>query len=311
MRLVFLGNDPWSVPPLGAVAAAADIETVAVVTNPPKPAGRGGALTPTAVADAARRLGLPLREVDGVGAGEGLAALREAEPDVLVVVAYGEILSAEVLGVATHGAVNLHFSLLPRWRGATPVQRALLAGDAVTGITIIRMDEGMDTGPVLTAREEPISPEDDAGSLGERLARIGGDALVEVLAACAAGNAPASPQVAGGVTYAPKLEPHERWIDWREPAAAVVNRVRAFAPDPGATTRVRDVALKVLRAEVSSEEAPPADPGTIVAVDKDGLLVAAGTGVVKPLEVAPSGRKRMPASAWLRGARLEPGERFG
>jgi methionyl-tRNA formyltransferase len=149
MRVAFLGNDAWSVPPLRALAGAADIEIELVVTNPPRPAGRGSELTATAVEETARELGLPLLEVDGVRGGEGFRALDELEPDGLVVVAYGEILTPEVLDIPRLGSVNVHFSLLPRWRGAAPVQRAILEGDEITGVTVMLMDEGMDTGPIL------------------------------------------------------------------------------------------------------------------------------------------------------------------
>src|SRR5687768_13868946 len=181
MRVAFLGNDVWSLPPLRALAEAPDIDVQLVVTNPPRPAGRGSELTPTAVADAARDFDLPLIEVDRVRDGEGFDALDKLEPDAIVVVAYGEILTPDVLDIPRLGAVNLHFSLLPRWRGAAPVQRAILADDPATGVTVLLMDEGMDTGPILATVETAIDPEEDAGGLGARLSDRGAPVLLEAL----------------------------------------------------------------------------------------------------------------------------------
>jgi methionyl-tRNA formyltransferase len=307
LRVAFLGNDPWSVPPLEALAASPH-RPVVVVTRVPRPAGRGSRLTPTAVADAARRLGLPLAEVETVKAGPGLERLGEARPDVLVVVAYGEILPRDVLGLPRLAPVNLHFSLLPELRGASPVQGALLQGLDRTGVTTIVMDEGLDTGPVLLAREERVHPDDDAGSLGSRLADVGGRLLLETLDGLARGDLVPRPQE-GEPTFSPKLRPEDRRLDWSGPAAAVVRRVRALAPEPGAATEFRGTPVKVLRAEAAP--GAPGEPGAVVAVDGRGIEVAAGEGGVRLLEVAPAGRRRMSAAAFARGSRPEPGERFG
>ena len=169
VRVLFLGNDPWSVPTLEALAGAADLELASAITNPPRPAGRGSKLRQTAVAGAAARLGVPVLEVDGVRAGAGREAVDRLEPDAVVVVAYGELLTPEVLDVPRLGTLNLHFSLLPRWRGAAPVQRAILEGDEVTGVSVMLLDEGLDTGPVLDRAEVTVG-DDDTGTLGERLA---------------------------------------------------------------------------------------------------------------------------------------------
>ena len=311
MRVVFLGNDRWSTPSLHALAKAEGIHLALVVTNPPRPAGRGSVLTATAVAEAARDLSIPLAEKAGVRAGEGLAALRAANPDALVVVAYGELLTREVLDLARLGAVNLHFSLLPRWRGASPVQRALLAGDAVTGVTTMLIDEHLDTGPTLGVVEVPIRPDDDAGSLGDRLASVGAGLLVETIGSLGAGSAVPRPQDDGLATAAPKLTPEERWLDWSDTADALVRRVRALSPQPGASTRVGGLTLKVFRAEVVPGAMVGEEPGVVVALDKDGIVVATGEGALRPLEVAAAGRRRMPAGDWARGSRLTPGERLG
>jgi methionyl-tRNA formyltransferase len=312
VRLAFLGNDTWSVPPLEAIAGEPDLETVLTVTNKPKPAGRGSQERATAVAEAARRLGMPLLEVDGVSSGTGLDALIRVRPEIVVVVAFGELLTREVLELPPLGAVNLHFSLLPRWRGAAPVQHALLAGDTRTGVSVMRMDEGLDTGPVLNQLEEDIRPDDDAGMLGARLAHLGGLLLVGVLRRLPEKGLPARPQDDAQATLAPRLDAEDRRLDWEASAEVVVRRVRAMSPDPGATTTFRDEALKVLAAGVAHDPpGDPVEPGTIVAADDRGVLVATKEGGVRLLEVAPAGRKRMAASAWARGARFAPGERLG
>jgi methionyl-tRNA formyltransferase len=317
MRVAFLGNDIWSVPTLQALAEAPDIDVEIVLTNPPRPAGRGSELTSTPVADAARDLDLPLLEADRVREGEGFDALDSREPDAIVVVAYGEILTPDVLDIPKLGAVNVHFSLLPRWRGAAPVQRALLEGEETTGVTVMLMDEGLDTGPILATVETAIDPEEDAGSLGGRLATLGAPMLVEALRELHEGTVEPRSQDHTGATYAPKLLPEERTIDWTAPAASIVRRVRAFAPDPGAVTTFRRGRLKILRAA----ELPPPGARTVedptvparVSVRPDGRVSvdAGGATQVELVEVAPAGRKRMTGAAWARGARIEPLDRLG
>jgi methionyl-tRNA formyltransferase len=308
VRAAFLGNDTWSVPTLERLAGAQDVEVVVVVTNPPRPAGRGSKLTATPVADAARRLSLPLAETETTRGDAFAERLYSLAPDVSVVVAYGELLSRGVLDVPRLGSVNLHFSLLPRWRGASPVQHAILAGDPVTGVTVIQMDEGLDTGPSLARREEPIRSDDDAGSLGRRLAVIGADVTADALATLADARGTPVPQT-GVATYTRKLGPADRTIDWSQPAEAVVRRILAFGPDPGASTRFRGSDLKLFRADVAGPT--EAAPGTVVEVLREGVVVAAASGGVRLLEVAAPGRHRMAASAWARGARDLVGERFG
>ena len=316
IRVAFLGNDEWSVPALGALDEADDVDLALVVTNPPRPAGRGSKLTATPVADDARARGVPLLEVDGVRAGDGFDALRRLEPDALVVVAYGEILSADVLDVPRIGSINVHFSLLPRWRGAAPVQRAILEGDERTGVTVMLMDEGLDTGPILSTIETRIGPDEDTGSLGGRVAELGAPLLVETLRGLAAGTVEARPQPEEGVTVAPKPTAEERRIDWTEDADAIVRRVRAFAPEPGATTTFRELPLKVLGAVAHGPHGRMLDVGE---PPEEGTLVTNGTVEVRAgasttvdlLEVAPAGRKRLTAAEWARGARIRPDERLG
>ncbi len=316
LRVAFLGNDRWSVPSLEALAGSTH-EIVTVVTSVPRPAGRGNERRPTRVADAAHRLSLPLVEVESVVREPGFGVLARSRPDVLVVVAYGELLPPPILELPRVAPVNLHFSLLPELRGAAPVQTALLRGFERTGVTTIVMDQGLDTGPVIAQRTEPIRRQDDAGSLGGRLASLGAELLVATVDALAAGSARPTPQDGSRATFAPRLGPPDRVLDWSEPAVALVNRIRALSPEPAATTSYRGEGLRVLRAETAggsgvAEVAEATDPaGSIVEAGRDGFVVAAGHGGVRPLEVAPAGRRRMSATDFVNGYRPMIGERLG
>jgi methionyl-tRNA formyltransferase len=305
MRVAFLGNDRWSVPSLEALASSRH-DVALVVTRDPRPAGRGREPTPTPVAEAARHLGLAVLETPTVKQGEGLDALQRVEPDVLVVVAYGEILPAEVLSLPRIAPVNVHFSLLPRLRGADPVRRAILDGVPVTGVTTMRMDEGLDTGPILLQEEQVVVDEDDAGTLGDRLARQGGELLVRTLDVLEEGRMEERPQDDAEATHAPKLRSEDEWIDWSEPADRVWRRIRALGPEPGARTRFREKVLKVLRASPVDGHG---EPGAIL--DPDRLVVATGRGSVALEEVVPEGRRRMLGSDYARGRRPRLGERLG
>jgi methionyl-tRNA formyltransferase len=307
LRIAFLGNDRWSVPSLRAIAGS-NHDVVAVITAAPKPAGRGNELRPTPVAEAAREAGLPLHEVETVKVGPGADALASSAPDLLVVVAYGEILPQAALGLPAIAPVNLHFSLLPEFRGASPVQTALLEGRVETGVTTIVMDAGMDTGPVILQRVEPIEPGDDAGSLGDRLASIGAQVLVETADLFANDAVEPRPQDEAAATFTKLLAAEDRVLRWGEPARDLVNRTRAMAPEPGASARFRGEDLKILRAE-----AVPAvgEPGTIVDASKHGFVVATGEDGFRAIELAPAGRRRMGASDFVNGYRPAVGERLG
>lgn len=304
---MFLGNDAWSVPSLEALARSRH-DVSLVMTAVPKPAGRGNELTPTPVAGAARSLGLGLAETETVREGNGFRRLEAATPDVLAVVAYGELLPAALLGIPSFAPVNLHFSLLPALRGASPVQTALLQGLERTGTSTIVMDEGLDTGPVILQREEPIDPGDDAGTLGARLAMTGAELLVDSVDLLADGRAEPRLQDDAAATFAPKLRPTDRVLDWTQPASALVNRCRALSPEPAATTSFRGEGLKVVRAEAAPASG---DPGTIVEVSGLGVVVAAGRDGVRPLELGPAGRRRMSGSDFVNGLRPVLGERLG
>ena len=308
LRVTFLGNDRWSVPSLRALASSPH-DVIVVVTAVPKPAGRGNRLRPTPVADAARELELPLLEVETVRSDPARSLLSSTEPDVLAVVAYGELLPKEVLDLPKVAPVNLHFSLLPGLRGASPVQAALLLGLEGTGVSTIVMDEGMDSGPVLLQRPEPVDPGDDAGSLGERLASLGASVLVESIDLLASGAANPTPQDHSLATMAPRLGPGDRNLDWSNDARDLVNRCRAFSPAPGATTTFRGQGLKVFRAEVVV--AASGEPGAVVETDADGFVVATGGAGFRPLELAPAGRGRMRSRDFVNGYRPTAGERLG
>jgi methionyl-tRNA formyltransferase len=235
------------------------------------------------------------------------AELESFRADVIVVAAYGLILPQPVLELPRYGAVNIHASLLPRWRGATPVQRALLAGDRETGISIMQMDSGLDTGPVLMQEKIPILEDDTTGTLRDRLAELGAKLVVQALDALEAGGIRATPQPAEGVTYAAKLGRGEARVDWRESAVSVNRRVRAFNPSPGADARVRGVDLKIWRCATAAGRGAP---GEVLGAGSGGLCVACGEGALVVAELQRSGGKRLPIAEFLRGFPLSQGERF-
>jgi methionyl-tRNA formyltransferase len=316
LRVAFLGNARWSVTPLECVARSRH-PVVLVATREPRPSGRGRALTPTPVADAARRLDLPLRELATVRDEAGLGALREAQPDVLAVVAYGEILSEGVLAVPRRMPINVHFSLLPALRGAAPVQRAIMLGLRETGVTTIRMEEGLDTGPILLQATTELLFEEDAGALAGRLARRGGELLVETLDRLAAGTLVETPQDEDAATYAAKITREDEVVDWSRSSDEISRQVRALFPAPGASTGFRGKRLKILRVSAeggvvfATDEVPP---GSLMATD-NSLLVTTGPGPVGGwlhVEVIqPEGKRPMSAKEFVNGYRPEPGERLG
>jgi methionyl-tRNA formyltransferase len=282
-----------------------------VATRTARPAGRGSLFRRTAVAEVAEERRLPLLEIGSVRDDGALDAIREAEPDVLAVVAYGEILPRPVLELAPMGAVNLHFSLLPRWRGASPVRRAIWEGDETTGVTTMLLDEGLDTGPILLQQEEDIAPDDDAGSLGQRLAAIGASLLVRTIEGLAEGSIEPRRQDETLATQAPKLTKEDRRLIWSRDAGHLVRQVRALSPEPGASTVFRGDTLKIFAARAEAWTGETAEPGEIVDSGESGVLVAAGVGAVRPVVVAQAGRRRMTATEFARGARIVAGERFG
>jgi methionyl-tRNA formyltransferase len=312
--VVFLGNHEWSVPTLDALNHSSH-DVALVVTREPRPVRRSTSVQPTPVGAEAARLSLPLLETATVNAGAGFAAIHDSQPNVLVVVAFGEILSRDVLDVASRGTVNVHFSLLPRLRGASPVQGAILAGDDKTGVTTMLLDEGMDTGPILLQEQESIRPGDDAASLGARLADRGAALLVRTLDGLESDDVVPRRQIEAGATSAPKLTAADRRLDWTLGAAALARQIRAFAPAPGATTFLGDASLKVLASRVASDgdvtdAAGAAQPGEVLIASGERLVVATGEGALALEVVAPAGRKHMSAAEFVRGTTIQPGDKL-
>ena len=310
LRTVFFGTPAFAVPSLERLLAG-DHEVAAVVTQPDRPAGRGRKLRASPVKEVALSHGLPVLQPTRLRRGPFAEELARLQPEVGVVVAYGRILPPAILEVPVHGHLNVHASLLPRHRGAAPIERALLAGDARTGVSLMRLTEGLDEGPVLLTREIEIEPDDDAGSLAVRLAALGADALLDALAAVEDGSARFEPQPEEGVTHAPPISTAEAWIDWTEPARRVADRVRAMQPRPGARTRRGGELLKLHRVRVADGDGPGSEPGAVVDTAGDGPRIACGRGSVRLLEVQREGRRRQPAREWVNGTRLAVGEVLG
>ena len=251
--------------------------------------------------------GLSLHQPPSLKSEEARQPIIEARPDVMVVAAYGLILPQAALDIPRLGCLNIHASLLPRWRGAAPIQRAILAGDAETGVTIMRMEAGLDTGPMLHKESLPIADTDTAGSLHDRLAEMGARLIVEALARLERGDLAGEIQPVEGVTYAAKLAKAEAALDWRQPALQLDRAVRAFNPFPGATAQIDGQAVKIWRAEPASGRG---EPGMMLAADAEGIVVACGEGALRLTELQKAGGKRLPAADFLRGFALRPGQRF-
>lgn len=301
-----MGTPAFSVPALRAVAAACDV--VMVVTQPDRPSGRGQRTHESEVARVAHELGLPVMRPADMRAPEVRETLAALAADAFAVVAFGAILTPEVLALPRFGCVNLHGSLLPDYRGASPVQRALWDGRTTTGVCTILMDEGIDTGDVLDSRTEAIRDDDDAASLAARLAELGGPLLAESVLALVAGRATRTPQDRAAGSYARKLRKTDGIVDWTSPAGTVWTRARAVTPWPGATTTFRGRRVLIVRAR--PEDGPGGVPGTLLGVDAGGVGVACGTGVLRVTRLKPEGRAELDAAEWARGARIQPGERF-
>ena len=314
MRLIFLGTPAFALPSLDQLVA--DGHTVAaVVTQPDRPAGRGQVPRASPVKRRAVALGLPVLQPERIRAPDVGDRLRALAPEILVVVAYGQLLPPALLALAPHGCLNAHASLLPAYRGAAPIAWALIRGERETGISIMRLDAGMDTGPVCLRRAVAVGSDETAGELHDRLAALGAEALAEALRLVADGRARFEPQDRARATLAPRLTPADLHLDWKAPAREIHDRIRGLAPAPGAVTRWRGLLLKILRSAVAAEADPPggaaADPGTIRQCEATGVLIQAGRGTVRLLEVQAPGRRALPAAAFARGARLAVGERVG
>lgn len=306
MNVVFAGTPEFAVRSLEALFDSPH-QVTGVLTRPDRPAGRG--LKPAAppVKRLAAERGVPVYQPANLRDAGVQEELRRRRPDAIVVAAYGQILPQAVLDIPRYGGVNVHASLLPRWRGAAPIQRALLAGDAETGVSIMQMDAGLDTGPVLLRESIPILAEDTGGSLHDRLAELGGRLVVQALDALEAGRLKPVPQEAEFATYAPKLEVKEFSVSWRESALAVCRRVRALNPSPGASASLRGVKLKIWRSTTAPGQGAP---GEVLKADASGLWVACGEGVLSITELQRSGGTRLPRADFLRGFHISTGDRF-
>jgi methionyl-tRNA formyltransferase len=286
---------------------------VAAVTQPDREKGRGRELAPPPLKPVAQRHGVAVLQPPRIKDPAAQQALRDLAPEVQVVVAYGQILPRAVIDIAPRGTINVHASLLPRYRGAAPIQWAIARGETETGVTTMMIDEGLDTGPLLLARSTPIGPEETAADLEPRLARLGAEVLLESLAGLQARTLAPKPQDPALATLAPILKKEDGRIDWTSPAAMIAARMRGFHPWPGATTSFGGAGLKVLRAQAAETQGDGShEPGAIVSIGRDGVLVACGAGTrLQLLEVQPESRRPMPAAAWAAGARLAPGARLG
>ena len=305
MKVAFAGTPEFAAAALEAILAAG-FDVPLVLTQPDRPAGRGMQLQPSPVKRVALAAGIPVHQPEKLRTPEQQAPLAAVQADVLVVAAYGIILPQAVLDLPRHGCLNIHASLLPRWRGAAPIHRAIQAGDAETGITIMQMDAGLDTGPMLLSRAEAIHADDTTGSLHDRLALLGAEMIVEALRALP-GGLTATPQPADGVTYAAKIGKAEANVDWSRPAAEIERAIRAFNPFPGAVATLQQTPVKLWRARAIDASGTP---GEVLLAEGAGVIVACGEGALCITELQKPGGKRLPAADFLRGMPIAAGSRF-
>ena len=312
LKIIFMGTAELSCATLAKLAADPQFQILAVVTQPDKPKGRDLKLTPAPVKVLAESLNLPVLQPLKARDEQFIAGLRVLQPDLIVVVAYGQILPPAILALPPHGCLNVHTSLLPRYRGAAPIQWAIADGQPETGVTIMKMDAGLDTGPMLATRSTPILPADDSQILHDRLAQLGAELLAETIPAFVAGKITPQPQPPEGSSYAVKIKKEDARIDWNLPAEIIWNRLRAFAPWPGAftflPTEPGPQLLKIWKAAVVESHG---QPGTILSADKTGILVGCGGGALRILELQREGGRRLAADRFLAGCPLPAGSRLG
>ena len=316
LQIIFMGTAELSCPSLELLVR--EFSVAAVVTQPDKPKGRELKLQPSPVKVLAQKLNLPVLQPAKARDKNFIARLRELKPDLIVVAAYGQILPREILDLPPHGCVNVHPSLLPKYRGAAPIQWAIVNGDSETGVAIMKMDAGLDTGPILAMRRTPILPADDSQILHDRLARLGAELLVETIPGYVAGKIQPRPQPAEGVVHAPKIKKEDGKVDWHLPAQTIWNRLRAFTPWPGAFTFWTSTfniqhstpniqLLKIWKAEIAGKSGAP---GEIISADKTGIVVGCGDGSLRILELQREGGKRLTAEQFLAGHPFKAGEKF-
>ncbi len=304
LRIVFMGTPAFALPTLAKIQASPHA-LLALYTQPPRPAGRGKKLRPSPTQAWARQHHIPVHTPISLKHPEAVQTLATLKPDVIVVAAYGLLLPQAVLDIPPHGCLNIHPSLLPRWRGAAPIAHTLLAGDQETGVGIMQMEVGLDCGPILAQIHHPIGPEENAGTLHDTLAKKGASLLLQILDAIAAGNPPAAtPQSNQGITYATKITAKDRPIDWQQPAEQITHHIRALAPAPGATCHMQGEQVKLLRAKALLQPHTSA-PGTILSIHP--LQIACGKGILEPQLLQRPGKKPMETHDCLRGFALETG----
>lgn len=311
MKLVFMGTPDFAVPTLQALVENG--HTVkAVFTQPDRPAGRGKNLKPSPVKLVAEELGLPIFQPERVKTPEVIEQLKEIAPEAIIVVAYGQILSKEILDLPSYGCINVHASLLPDLRGAAPIHWAIIHGEKMTGITTMRMDEGLDTGDMLLKAEYPISEDATTGEVHDALAELGGGLLVKTLDLLENGELKSTPQV-GPTRYASLLKREHERINWSLSAQDIHNQIRGLSPWPGAYTVFREDALKVRKSKTLAKQvqSSTAEPGEVLEITNEGLVLQTGEGVLLIIEVQPAGKKTMPARDFFLGRRAQAGERFG
>jgi methionyl-tRNA formyltransferase len=312
LRIVFMGTPELSCASLQALLACPEFNVVAVVTQPDRHAGRDLKLHPSPVKELALRANLPLLQPERAGDEPFFEELRHTEPELIAVAAYGQILPKAILDLPHYGCLNVHTSLLPKYRGAAPIQWAILNDEPETGVTIMKMDVGMDTGDIVTQQKAAIGAEDTSETLHDRLAAMGAELLVQTIPDYIGGKLQLCPQPAEGVSYAPKIKKQDGHIDWNRPARAIWNRVRALAPWPGAftylTAQTQPKVLKLWQAEVVDQTGPP---GEILRADKTGIVVGCGAAALRILILQREGGRRLDAQQFLAGHPLRPGARLG
>lgn len=309
MRVIFMGTPDFSVGTLEALIQAGH-QVVLAVTQPDKPRGRGGKRQFPPVKETALEHGIPVFQPRKVREPENIEELRKYQADVIVVVAFGQILPREILELTPYGCINVHASLLPSYRGAAPIQWAVINGETVSGVTTMQMDEGLDTGDMLLKTEVPLEPEETGGSLHDKLAAAGASLCVRTLKALEEGTVTPKKQGESPTAYASMLKKEMGEIRWEEPAISIERLIRGLNPWPSAYTGWQDKTMKIWEAEVLEEDSGQ-EPGTVVRVDKDGFLVQTGKGLLKVTALQIPGKKRMEADAFLRGYSMEPGEKLG
>jgi methionyl-tRNA formyltransferase len=310
MRIIFMGTAPLARTILEALAQQPDFDIAAIVTQPDRPKGRDLKPQPSAVKAAALQRNLPVLQPERARNPEFIEQLRQLQAGLIVVAAYGQILPQAILDLPRFGCLNVHTSLLPKYRGAAPIQWAILEDESETGVTIMNMDAGLDTGGILTEARTPIHPQDNAQTLHDRLAQLGGDLLVRTIPDYVAGRIVPRPQPADGVSYARKIAKEDGSVDWNQPARAIWNRVRAFVPWPGAFTHLpgpKPLMLKLWEAEVVNRAG---QPGEILAVEKHDLVIACGHNALRILTLQLEGKRKMRTQEFLAGHPIKAGERL-